>query len=492
MEHTRLPLETSKRSPGASRGGWHTPGWSYAGGQVLKVWGLVVLLIFVASGCSGAPEPALSANNSTAVTIYPNLSQARSAGFHLLAGHPPFTVDFSGAVEGEGKELSYAWDFDGDGNSDSEALDPEPFVYTEPGEYEATLNVSDKKGRRALAQQRIVVIGEPDWPSWRYGVADHLNRAHRLYANHEEVERSAKLISEAGIDAVRLDLSWSTVQPENEDEYNWGDYDYLIGVSKRYGFDLLPILDYSTSWASTVTVEQGHDQVTAPPVPEKYAWFAYKAAERYKHDIPAWEIWNEPNSSGAWYPAPDPALYADVLKNAYLAIKYADPEASVVLGGLASAWSGIMPPEQFLQGVYDAGGGPYFDAVGRHPYASGLLDVYALNRQLEDLRTVMLDNGDSSKPIWLTEFGNSAVPAAAVTDQTQATWLTQSLDEFASLDYVPVVFWYNFREKGTDPNDYEHNFGLVESDWTIKPAYEAYKGYIANEPIGQASYDDDS
>jgi PKD repeat protein len=444
-----------------------------------------MLVLFSASGCSEPYGPSPSASNAAVVTIHPNLSQARTEGFHLIVGHPPFSVDFWGEVEGAGESPSYAWDFDGDGFSDSEARDPEPFVYTEPGEYQVTLSVTGPDGRRALARQRIVVVGEPDWPEWRYGVAEHLNRAHGLYASDAEVEEAARLISEAGIDAVRLDLSWSAVQPENEDEYDWKDYDYLVGVGEKYGFDLLPIIDYSTTWAATGATQDERGQAHVPPVPEKYAWFAYKAADRYKDDIPAWEVWNEPNHSGFWYPEPDPALYAEVLSNAYLAIKYADPRAPVVLGGLASAGNGTMPPEQFLQGVYDAGGGDSFDAVGRHPYASGLLDVYTVNRQLEDLRTVMLDNGDGDKPVWLTEFGNSAVPFAAVTDQTQATWLVQSLDEFGSLDYVPVVFWYNFREKGTDPNAYEHNFGLVESDWTIKPAYEAYADYIADEPLGR-------
>lgn len=448
--------------------------------RLMGIFGIILTGFLLASCSAGTPLSAI---------IYPNLVQAREEGFHLISGHSPFTVDFNAEVKGGSGAVSYTWDLDGDGTIDSKALDPKPFTYQEPGEYRAALVVKGGRGQQVRVQQRIIVIGDLDWPRWRFGVTAHLDRTHGLYANDAEVERASRLISKAGIDAVRLDLPWSTVQPRSEDEYNWKDYDYLVDVSKKHGFDLLPVVGYSTKWASTVTVErEGQDQVTAPPVPEKYAWFAYKAAERYKNDIPAWEIWNEPNSGGFWYPEANPAVYADLLRNTYLAIKYADPQAVVVLGGLASGGGGRMPPEQFLQGVYDAGGGDYFDAVGRHPYAHGLLDVYKLDQQLDELRTVMLDNGDSRKPIWLTEFGSSAVPSAAITDQTQATLLTQSLEEFASLDYVPVVFWYNFREKGTDQTNYEHNFGLVESDWTIKPAYGAYEDYIANDPRGRSSF----
>ena len=90
----------------------------------------------------------------------------------------------------------------------------------------------------------------------------------------------------------------------------------------------------------------------------------------------------------------------------------------------------------------------------------------------------MVANGDAEKPVWVTESGFPALPASAVTDEVQGRWLTQSFDAIFSLDYVPVVFWYNFREKGTDPDDWEHNYGLIEYDWTIKPAYEAYREYV--------------
>jgi hypothetical protein len=43
-----------------------------------------------------------------------------------------------------------------------------------------------------------------------------------------------------------------------------------------------------------------------------------------------------------------------------------------------------------------------------------------------------------------------------------------------------VTFWYNFRDLGTDPNDRLSNYGLIENDWEIKPAYEAYRNYISN------------
>jgi len=415
-----------------------------------------------------------------AVSIYPNLDQARGSGFHLLAGHAPFTVDFRAEVEGGSGGLTYAWDFDGDRVYDSRVRDPAPFTYTEPGPHTALVRVSDVlQGKQVTAEQRVVAIGDSKWPGWRFGVSENLAPNAGEYASDTESEKSARMISEAGIQAVRFDLTWAAIQPKSSNEYRWEDYDYLVGLSRRHGFDLLPIIAYSSRWASTATnASNPEDLYFAPPTPSKYAWFAYKAAERYKDYVRCWEVWNEPNTSGAWRPQPDAARYAKLLKHAYLAIKYADPNAVVVSGGLAYGEAAQISPETFLQTLYKEGAGPYFDAVGSHPYTHPSEGTEGLLRRLTPLRSVMGAHGDQKKPIWLTEYGYYATPASGVTDRRQGAWLDQSFHALSSREYVGAIVWYNFRELGTDPNRPLYNFGLVEKDWTAKPAYTAYKNYI--------------
>ena len=102
--------------------------------------------------------------------IYPNLEEAKKIGFHKLAGHPPFDVKFFAATDGGSGELFFEWDFDGDGIVDSLEREPELHTFDHSGEYTATLRISDEAGQVFETGQRIVVIGEPDWPDWRYGV----------------------------------------------------------------------------------------------------------------------------------------------------------------------------------------------------------------------------------------------------------------------------------------------------------------------------------
>jgi cytochrome c len=79
----------------------------------------------------------------------------------VTSGKAPLNVVFSssGTYDPDGDRLTYAWDFDADGQVDS--TEPNPFyVYEENGAYEATLKVTDRTGRSASASVQIVVGNE--------------------------------------------------------------------------------------------------------------------------------------------------------------------------------------------------------------------------------------------------------------------------------------------------------------------------------------------
>ena len=63
-------------------------------------------------------------------------------------GQEPLTVTFSsvGSADPEGGALTYAWDFDGDGTTDSTVANP-THQYTTPGVYQARLTVTDPAGK---------------------------------------------------------------------------------------------------------------------------------------------------------------------------------------------------------------------------------------------------------------------------------------------------------------------------------------------------------
>jgi len=248
--------------------------------------------------------------------------------------------------------------------------------------------------------------------------------------------------------------------------------------------------------------ETGSSNDKAPPAnPADYGAFVATLARHFQGHVAAYEIWNEEDSSGWWAGGADPAAYARLLRAAYPAIKAAEPAATVVLGGL----TGNDYP--FLEGVYRAGGKGFFDAVGVHTdTACNVLSPYDFlrspnNRLIPDsflgyreVRATMLANGDD-KPIWMTELSwrttSATCPEGAwagqkpegVSDEEQATFLTQAYHCLAQDPYVQVALWFPIQDEGSVLS------GLVRANGSRKPAFAAMRNYVNNgdtlsEPCG--------
>ncbi len=424
------------------------------------------------------------------LTIYPNLDQARQDGFHLVAGHAPFTVSYSCEVSGGVGELTFEWDFDGDGVADSNDPIPAPVTYDSSGEYFASLTVSDQSGQVATQEQRMVLIGEPESPEWCYGVADHLNKPFGLYTSPAQRVVGADLIADAGIQAVRLDYPWVNVEPNQDDVFVWTDYDEVTEVISDAGLEIVATLGLTPKWASSGNLNSDDfgDWFFAPPKnPQDYADYVYHVVDRYKSDVHYWEIWNEPNLS-LYFRNPDPKIYTEMLKGAYLAAKYADPRSTILAGSLANDESEYIPqytwipPEAFLESMYDNGAKGFFDAISRHPYNGGPDDfrgAFSYTRtQLENIRTVLDAHGDTNIPIWITEYG---VSRDTYSEIVQASFLKDSLEFLFDSGLVDVVMWYNFRST-KNHTAWGDGLGIVSYDLVPLPAYEAYQQFISEHP----------
>ena len=105
-----------------------------------------------------------------------------------------------------------------------------------------------------------------------------------------------ELIRRVGFSAVRFDLTWDKVQPTPE-VFNWELYDYIFATLRENGITPLPILCYSTRWASTGDVhsDDWNEWHKAPPQVDAFVRFAREAVARYKDYTRYWEIWNEPD-----------------------------------------------------------------------------------------------------------------------------------------------------------------------------------------------------
>ena len=430
-------------------------------------------------GRGGVTPPPLT------VSITPDFDKS----FKQIAGRAPFTVTFGAEVTGGAPPYQVTWDFDGDGKADSTQMKPETFVFHKPGAYSAMVTVKDRSGQAASASRRIVAIGAPNIPAWKYGVTAHLERRRAgYYPQLEDVTHAAELMQSAGIQAARIDFNWDILNP-TQDGWNLQDYDAMVQIVRAHKVDILAILDYSSWWASSA--QDSNDWrvrlYTEPSNPYDFARFAYQVVTHFKNDVHVWEIWNEPNTVGFWKPQPNAAHYTQLLQEAYLAVKYADPSATVVFAGLSG--NGVEGDDQsgfasnFIADAYAAGAQNYFDVMAIHPYLLPNSGIGTERSKIAAARAVLDQHGNQGIPLWITEIGvPSGTPwwqtAPVQSEADVADWLEQVYTRL--WDLAPTIFWYDLQDQGVGET-VEERFGLLRLDFSAKPAYEKYRALAGSK-----------
>lgn len=315
-----------------------------------------------------------------------------------------------------------------------------------------------------------------------------------------------KGMKELGVKWVRFDVDWSVIQQYGPDNYNWAGYDRVVSDLNKLGLKGLGIITYTPRWARSANCLESNK--CAPADSAQFAEFAQIVAKRYSiQGIHTWEIWNEPNITDFWKPAPDVQSYSNIVKEAYMAIKQQDPSAFVISGGLsrASTGKGNISPIDFLEKLYANGSSKYFDAVAFHPYSFPVSPYYVWqgNAWLQiastspSLRSVMIKNNDGDKKIWITEFGaptggpgglissnnyNGSKNSDHVTESIQSQIISDAVNLTEKMPWIDgPLFFYTYQDSGTAQNTIENFFGLIRYDGTPKPAYQKLKQLITEQ-----------
>ena len=272
-------------------------------------------------------------------------------------------------------------------------------------------------------------------------------------------ERDAVLVKDMGFGWIKQEFPWDDIMNVRR-SYAWDKSDRLVALTERLGLKMLVRLGHIPEWA-----------LLNPPGPHglpvnltDFGDFCGAVATKYKGRIAAYEVWNEPNLAREWNDQPpDPVGYVELLKACYLALKRADPQAIVISAGLApntcADGCGAMPDAEFFQAMYAAGAGSYCDMLGVHApgYASpperSPAEVEAdpdwgtrvwVFRHVEDIREIMLANGDADKQIAITEMGWTSDPTNpdyawyAVTEEQKADYLVRAY-EYAKANWSPWI-----------------------------------------------------
>ncbi len=279
-------------------------------------------------------------------------------------------------------------------------------------------------------------------------------------------DKALDIIAAAGFSRVRMDLGWSAVE-QTQGAYDFSAFDALVASLAARGLKLHLILDYF----NPLYPMPGDPAFATTTVPA-FAAVSKAAAAHFAGKGVTYEVWNEENG-GFWPPMADATQYAPLCAAAIAAVHAGDPSAAVTTGGLAGF------DDAFLEAMLDAGAGPGADAVGVHPYRQG--GAESASDDLAFMRAIVAGAYAMPPPVWDTEWGYSSQwyggdagghdPAARV---LQAQRTSRELLTAWALG-LPMEIYYDIRDDGTDPTNAEHNFGLVQNDYSDKPAMVAVR-----------------
>ena len=340
-------------------------------------------------------------------------------------------------------------------------------------------------------------------------------------------EEAMRLLSEAGFKWIRQEFPWEDIEIHGKGDFEdrrhephrpaWEKYDQIVALAEQYDVQVMARLSNPPAWSRA----QGNEVGTYAPPDDvaDYGDFVEAIARRYRGRIRVYQLWNEPNIYPEWglYPI-NAADYVALLKEGYTRIKAVDPDAVIVMGALAATieldrerTEGVSPgglsDALFLQQVYDAGGGAYFDVLAMQGYGlfSGPYDrrmqprVLNFSRPLY-MRDVMVRNGDAHKPIWLSEMAWNAVPLELGIPPIYGHVSPEQQARYAVLAYQRLqeewpwlgVANYWFLKQATDQELQDGNpqyfFRLLEPDFTPLPVYEALKAANRQPPVMYRGY----
>ena len=316
--------------------------------------------------------------------------------------------------------------------------------------------------------------------------------------------RDLELVQEMGFGWVKQAVAWRDVEGFAKGEYDWYRPDRIVQQANEANLNLLIRIDHQPLWSVEALVDKPVTQNQPPINYQDFGDFCFALASRYKGRIQAYQVWNEPNLSREWgEQSPDPAEYTELLRVCYQGIKTADPEAIVVSAGLAPTGTqppAAMPDDLFLQGMYEAGAANYFDALGLNapgykappelPPEEGLKEEWGghrwnVFRHVEDMRAIMVANGDAEKQVVILETGwilqqdlHPTYTWHGVTEQQQADYLVGAY-QFARENWQPwigPIFTIYMADATWTPEEHEQYWwSIVLPDGTPRPAYLALK-----------------
>lgn len=330
------------------------------------------------------------------------------------------------------------------------------------------------------------------------GVQASTGRAARPFRSMVAIDGLVEKAASAGADVISTSVSWATAQPTAGQRYDFRGVDRVIAAAGSRGLQVRVQVIQTPEWARDQSI--GSDPWQPPRTArelDRWSRFIRDLVRHLDGGAAYLEIWGEPNAQDTWPTGPDPQQFARLLRVSDGAAHRADPDLSVVSGGLLGNDLGFLSDLLASLGT----GAPPFQMIGLHPFNEGrppLEDDPSLRfagtfgeydgtflgyRRIEEI----LDRrGLSDIGIYVSEFGFSTEVQGsnlAVPDAERARYLRQTLDAVACDPRVAVFSWYYLHPTPWDPAAWT----LLDASGRGNRTYRALQAWSEEHPSDPAS-----
>ena len=317
----------------------------------------------------------------------------------------------------------------------------------------------------------------------------------------------------------RAGIWWPDVEP-TKGTYDWSQlagFETEFQLARSNNMEVVIIVRGTPSWAQAdPPYNRACGRIKNSELPA-FAAFMKELVTRYSgepYSVKYWELYNEPDVDptlvaagnewmGCWGEIGETnyggEYYAEMLKVVYPEVKAADSNALVLVGGLLLDCDPLNPPplkdctpSNFLEGILDNGGGPYFDGISFHAYDFGYdwLGGYQNSNwasnwdttgpsslaKVDFLRSVLSTYNVTGKFLMNTEAALLCMGDRTFCETTKAYFVVHSYVA-ALKDDLRANLWYFW---------YDRSSQLFEKNLMMLPAYTTFA--FARNQFKDASY----
>lgn len=277
-----------------------------------------------------------------------------------------------------------------------------------------------------------------------------------------------------GFSHIKQTFAWDDIEL-NRGAWHFEQTDIIVEQAEAYGLQLVVRLSDVPDWAHpSLPPKDDGDYIDAPPDDwSDWVEFCGRVAERYVGRVVAYQIWNEPNLTREWgNKPPNAGEYVEFLRLCSEAIRQYDAEVILISAGLSPTgqYDDIAHrDDMYLQEMYNAGFQQYIDVVGVHAPGHSVPEYgpddaerdgrgrWMAFRRIEDLRKVMIANGDAARQMAILEVGYT-------TDTRDSIYTWFAVDEATQARNLQDAFRYA-------AENWRPWIGLMSAIYLAKPAW---------------------